>query len=295
MMMIAVFLGGLVWMAADGPLSDAAGWSGLSLLDARVGVVLAIAMAVLAGVPAVVGGWLAAWAGRRLAGAMVVSGALLFLAAAGGGVSGFIDRTQAAPWAYGWLIVESALWAAGLIAFLAVLAVGYRVVRPRLPRWLITAEQEKRGLPEREGWTWRVTTTDLPAVAVAVAVGLVVTHAVISTPDPRQAMGGLVLAFLLATLAGKLTASDASEPVLLLTPMIVAAIGYAYILLAYSSGRQVEAALYTNRLTGLALAMPIHYASAGTLGAVLGIALAEGSDGEDTHAAGVGETQSSRT
>ena len=268
---LMVLVGGLVWLLAEGALSSGAGWSGLSLLDARVGPVMAVVVATASGLPAVLGGWLAGWAGRRLAGAAVLGGALLFLAADGGGVEGFLSRTDAAPAAYGWLIVECAIWALGLIAFLIALTLLRERVRPRLPRWLVTADTA-----DEEARTWRATRGDLPAVAIATAVGLVVTHAAVATPDPKQAMGGLVLAFVLATLVARLAVSDASPAPLLLTPMIVAALGYAYLVLVYSSGRRVEEALYANELTGLALAMPIHYASAGTLGAVLGLALAEG-------------------
>lgn len=277
MIAAAAVVGGLVWLGAAEPLSAADGSAGLSLLDARVGVLAGGLVLLALGLPALVMGLGVSATGHPLSGVFSVSVGLLFLAGAGGSAEGYLRR-HALPAGYGWLLVEALLWA-GLV--LGLLAAVHRL-RPGLRRRLA-----RLATPKQKHWgdEIRLGPPDgraMLAGVVAAAAGGVGCVVLVQSEATGQVIGSLVLSFTLAGLLAQMLVGPANPVGVLLSPLAVAVGAYGYVLVGagYGSEDALLAAWYARELPGPALVLPIFYASAGVAGAAMGIGL-----GQAVHAA----------
>lgn len=273
LLVAGVVLGGLVWLLVLPYLSAADGSGGVVLLDARVGVVLGIVLTVVGGLVAMGLACGAVAMGNPLAGPFVVAGALVFPAAAGGGVGGYLRRHGFAVSGYDWLMVEAMLWLAMWVGVLGLLFRARRWLRPRLPRamrmtHLVTPGTV--GLDEA-----RLQREDVYAAGVACVVGYLVCAVAVRTPAVGQAVAGVTLASGVGSAVGLSLFRTARPWLTLLSPMVVSLAAAGYLRMRVGSPLAVEAAFNVLALPGATMAVPIYFASAGVAGAVLGAALAQ--------------------
>ena len=269
-----VVLGGVVWMLVVPMLRAVDGSSGLVLLDARVGVVLGVVLAVVGGLVALALACGASAAGNPLAGPFVLAGALAIVAAAGGGVGGFFRRHVFEPGLFDRVIIEALLWLALWVGVLGVLFHARRRIRPRLPRRL----RAKHGFnPEAVGLDEaRFNREDFMAAGITCVAGYLLCGVAVRSGDVGQAVAGVALAFGVAAALAHGVVRGARPWLTLLTPMVVAVAAAGYMRSTAGSSTAIEAAYNVLALPGAALALPIHFASAGVGGAVLGAAAAQG-------------------
>ncbi len=278
-MIVGFTLAVLLGTAAGGALTSADGWrpvtvGGLACGPLAGGLLLvgclagAIGLGLLAGVftPAL-------WA------AAIAAAGLAAVGLHGGSVEGLLRATDApVAAAYAGMAAELAV---GALLWLGGLAVIERVdaaLQQRLPQ----AARPPQG-PRLFAWAHMATmNAGLICAVVAAAIGFVL----LRDPDPKQAVGGLIIAFMLGGLAAQTAYPRGAATGMLLSPALVGLAAYAWF--AWQSGPTdvVLADLYARRLLPLALAMPLHYLGAGTLGCVLGIAWAKALAGEQNHEPG---------
>ena len=113
--------------------------------------------------------------------------------------------------------------------------------------------------------------------ALTAGVGGLVAHLLIQSSDSGQVIGSMLLAFTIGGLVGHLIVPQSNPVATLLSPIVVAGVVYAYVWLAYEAG-DLWAAKNAGHLPGLALAMPIHYASVAVAGTAMGVGMAQGLD-----------------
>jgi hypothetical protein len=116
----------------------------------------------------------------------------------------------------------------------------------------------------------------------AVSLGTVIPALIIRSPDVGQVIAGLSIGFVFASFAARQLAPGTPTSSLLLNPLFVGASASIVVAMSYDSGPGLRDAMYTllaaragteaRWLLPLALAMPVHYASAGVAGSVLGMA-----------------------
>lgn len=272
--------GGLIWLLVREPLTAADGASGISLLAARVGPVAAWGIAIGAGIPALVLAVLASTSGNPISGVFAGCAALTILAAYGGSMDGWVRRMQqvdALPGAYGGLIVEMLMWHAGLVAMLGLIQIGRSPLRTRIPA---LAFEDHLGLdidmkvPGARSL--------LPGLVCAI-VGGVIALLLLQVTDTAQVVLGLMFAFAVGGMVGHYMFPQSNPVGILFSPAVVAIGAYAYVLLRFRSPENAvlqawfDAGLpLRQRVPGLAMALPIHYASAAVAGAALGIGWADG-------------------
>jgi len=266
---IAVFLGATICAGIAPLIMPRGGYTGATLASAGGGVVILAA----ALVPVVLGGlWLGA-RGNRLGGPFVVSGALLGLAIAGGGMDGWFWRQAAdadLPGAYVGLAVEMLVW----------------LVFPLLPLVALPWWPGRRAHDAEDGAMLPKPADLLGTVIAAAAAGGLILLMLRST-DPMQAVGTTLLSFTIAAMIAQ-TFNPAANPLpVLVSPALVAVVAYLYVALSGSFGttpltlaawftKIVPDSAGTPALPGAALALPVVYASAGVLGCTLGLGLAQG-------------------
>jgi hypothetical protein len=276
---VAFVAGLVILLLIRGPLMPADGSSGITLLDARVGLVPAVALAVLASVPVVLLGLLVGCLGHPLSGVLVYAAGLTVLAGRGGGSIGFLWRSSGTG-DYLWLVVDLVVWF-GLLGLLVYLLATLRpTVRGRLrdfasPSWEAAWMIGRgNGLASLSG-----------GLATAVIAALL-THLLLQRADTGQIIGGLMLAFALAGMIGKLVVPQMSPTAALLSPVVVALGGYVWVWFTLSPGTQaqLEGAWYDGTISGVARALPIHYASAAVTGLCLGLGMGQGMISSDMRA-----------
>jgi hypothetical protein len=278
---LALVLGGLMLLSVAGLVAPSDGSTGLVVLEARIGPAAGVALVAVAALPAVALGVVAAAAGNALGGVFTVAGAIAFLGVAGGSTSGWLWRS-ALPGSYWLLAVEMLLWAGGLIGVMAAIQQGRPWVRQRMPASL-RSDQPSHPSPLR--WPSQ---SGLLGGVIAAVLGGVAANLLLRSTDMGQITGGLILAFTLAGLIARTTCPKASPTPILLSPCLTGLAGYAYLAVSYVTTDQVLAAWYAGQLLNLGLALPIHYASAGVMGAAMGVGFAQGL--EQIHQEAVAET-----
>lgn len=265
----ATILGGLMLRLAASALGASDASPGISLFDAKVGLILAVLCVVVVALPTLAMAAVTAAAGHVLSGVFVLAVAMSFLAAAGGQMDGYFWR-HAMPSGYVKLMAELVLWAAGWIGVLAVL----RWSRPRLRPYLGKLRSEEHWGDElklnRPDWR------SLVAGGISMCVGGLLAHLLIQNTDDGQVIGSLLLAFTIGGMLGKMIMPHEIPLPVLLSPLAAAVLGYGYA--AVSFGDAVTPAWFAGNLTGLALALPIFVASAGVAGSAMGIGLAQSLD-----------------
>ncbi len=265
---IAVVIGGLSWLSALAALTAANGSGGISLMDARVGPVAAVAVLVAAGLAAIIGALVAASAGNPLAGAFTLASSLLVLAAMGGSIDGFLRRADQ-PGSYKLLAIESVIW----LALLAVLLISIDRLRTRVrPKLGKCASNKHLGLRTYLTFPGH---RSLLAGLITAGIGGFLVNILIQATDGGQVNGSLILGFMVAAMIGKMTVPQRNPIVILLSPMLVGLAAYLWVLGSYHSSDALLADFYSQDLLNLALALPIHYASAGVAGCALGVGLGQ--------------------
>jgi len=290
---VTLLVGALIWGWATAGAMPVGGYSGLSLWAAGAGVV----MLALAGLPAVAGGVLLAERGNVLGGPFVVSGALLGVALVGGGMDGWFWRQASAerlPGAYTALAAETLVWL-GVVLLPLVVArwrAGGKTTddepagdemseggsTPGVGGRLVPVGAPGAGIPGAGAW--------LGAVIAAAAAGVLI-MLMLRTTDPMQVAGTLLASFAIGAMVARTFLPGADELPVLVSPAVVAVAAYLYVAWSgqYGSTAATLAAWYSKiipdptgpaALPGVALALPVAYASAGVLGCTVGIGIAQG-------------------
>lgn len=260
---VAVILGALPLLASRGPLQPSDGSRGFALLASQSGAPVATILLALASVPAVLLAFLAAGTASLLAGPFVLGAALTILAATAGPID---DYLRAAPMPAGYLrlAAESVIWLVGWVLFLFLLRGAAPWFRGRLPKaWLSEAWEPL----ELEVKSWQTWAGGALCAFVAAVVGLVL----IRVSDVGQVLTSLFIAFCLGGLAARMALGRVSPTVIFLSPALVALVAYLWFAATYDGWFQLLSTWYQERLPGLALALPLHYFSAGAAGAATGV------------------------
>lgn len=295
LVLLAVLVGGAAWVWPSSVLLAADGSTGISLLSARWHPVAATAFVVVTGVPALLLALVAAAAGNPILGVLASALALCILAGYGGSMHGWLERQEALSGAYAELIAEVLIWQAGVLLLLLLI----RRARPALRRgWPALAFDDRAdgAFALRLTRPWSVG-AGLVCAVVAAAVGFFL----IRKGDSGQVLGSLLVAFTLGGLAAGAAFPGCNPLGLLFSPALVAIGAYAWVLLRLGDDpEQIRAAWHIQEgagggtrslLPGLALALPIHYASAGLAGCCIGIGLggssAAGDDDEQASKGGL--------
>lgn len=267
---LGVTLGGLCWLLALPALAPTDASTGISLFDAQAGWAGAIGLLLLFGIPAIGFALAAGTAGSPLAGPFVAAFGLLIVAAQGGSSRGYLWRADL-PADYRLLILETLIWAAGLVALMIGIGMCRRMARRHYPNLGSPAPEPPPG-----GWR-RLGAMDLLAGAVAAVLGAGFCGLLIQSTATGQVLGSLVLAFTLAALLAQLIVPHHNPLPILIAPAAAAIGGYAWVLLwpEVVDHRSVLELWYTRQLTGLALTLPIQYLSAGVVGVTLGMGIGQ--------------------
>ena len=263
----SLVVGGLCWMQAGPALLPESGLGGVTLLNAPAWLVGGAVVALLAGAVAVGLAVLCGAMGNPLAAAFVFGAALCFLARRGGTTFGFL--VEATPGRYVALLVEAGVWFAMLAGTLWLTSIARLPLRRRLP-WLATEARRDRSL--LRGWGDPASPL---GVLVTAGVGGLLAHLMIRTWDAGQIVGALLFSFTIGSLVAQMVATKASPGALVLSPLVVAAVGYVQAFMLYGSNEELLAAAFRGEASGLAWTLPVHYASAGVAGCALGAGLGQ--------------------
>ena len=272
--------------------------SGISLVDdGSAANVRALGFLALAALPVVLAGIIVSATGNPLSGVFAGAAALLVLACRGGSITGWIFRHERLPDDYRGLIVEALVYAIGLAVVLRLHQFFRPRLRPRLPALLVSrhfglpAHTDKAPPPPPPHRGPILTalfgpphaaklagdlSSQLGALAVCLAAGGAFSYLLLRSPQTGQVVCGLMVAFALAGLISHLLFPHADPLPILLAPLLVAAIGYVWVLISYAGAPSLHAGLFSRTLPGLAMALPIHFASAGVAGAALGLGWGQG-------------------
>ncbi len=265
----AIVVGAICWTFARPYLQAADGASGLTLTTARVGMFAAVLTVVIAGIPALALGMLVSVTGHPLAGVFAVTVSLAALAVGGGPIDGWMVGASI-PSDYGSLMIETLVWQAGVVVMLVVIQ---RLRSPLRSRWPALAFSDHLGIdtqirfPEAQA---------LAAGAICAGFGGVISYFFMRSTDSGQVIGVLLLAFGIGGFAAHLILPQSNPVGILLGPAVIALGAYGYVLMNFHTREDVLAAWFNGDLPGLALALPIHYASAAVAGCAAGVGIAQG-------------------
>jgi len=266
-LLIVLALGGAAWGLAA-PVLVPRNSTGISLFHGPLAWPLAVGLLVLAGLPAIAGGILASHTGHVLSGVFAAAVALAVPAWWGGPIDGWLRRAPL-PGGYATLVLETCLWQAVLGGILVAVQRVRHPIRSRLPALLLG---EVPGLDPPPAHPHLAT---LCAAAVCVLLALPITWLFIHSSDAPQVMWSVCGAFVVGGVIAHGAFPRANPVGVLFAPAVVASIAYTWVLTRYPGETDLLAAWFEGRLPGSALALPIHYASAGVAGGALGIGWAE--------------------
>ncbi|MBI1371958.1 MAG: hypothetical protein GC159_04245 [Phycisphaera sp.] len=297
MMLIAIVVGGLVYLQGADVARAADGSQGCTLLFAA-SPVTAIGTILLYSIPALVLALVAAAMGNRLAGVFVIAAALLFPAIDGGTIDEWLRNVESAR-AYGILAGEAVVWGVLVIGLhLLIEAVAPNLVRvvtrgtgvepaPMTTERLDLHLFSVRHFPVIGGLVLlsvairhsvqRATKLSDGQVRILLSgvastiLGLVFSSMMLRNTDPVQIAWGLGIAFVFATtLATIMFPTD--QPVgMLLSPITTSIVICGLLALSGQSGTQLLESYYRDGFWHAGLALPVYYASAGVMGATLGV------------------------
>lgn len=294
---VCLLLGSLIWLSVLPLLMPFDGSTGLVLGHSRFGWLVAGMIVLATALPVVILCLICSAGGNLVSGPFVMAAALTILAGKGGSANGFYHRFMPhdpegyLPAACFHLLLETGFWILFWLLLMGLISRTRPALRRKLPPWMVHPSFEQESgfhLPRRmDGW--------LSAVICLVVAGALC-YLLLQTTDTGQVIGSILLAFTIGGMLGRLAVARHSPMLMLVTPMILAGAGYLRVLQqGYADTDAVLAALYQGELFRLALALPIHYATAGVLGCTLGIGLAQAlraSSHEAREAAGVKQATS---
>lgn len=263
-----LMIGAVLWSSVLGLLVSPDGSSGLSLLSAQIGVVGGVLAVAVAGLGVLGLGLIASAMGNPLGGVFAVSGSLCLLAAKGGPIDGWMMRSDL-PHDYSGLMVEMLIWQVGVVVMLVAIQWLRSPVRAM---WPALAYDDHLGVdihirfPQIQAWGAGV-------VCAVCATGVALLA--VRTSDVGQVLGALFFSFAVGGVAAGLIFPRINPAGVLFGPALVALTAYAYMWLAFHHTEDVLAAWYRQQLPGVALALPVHYASAGVAGCASGLGLAQ--------------------
>lgn len=265
---LTIALGAVCWLMVGRMLVAEDGGVGLSLFTSHSGVVVAVVVVALAGIPALALGLIASATGNPLSGVFGVCFSLGVLAGWGGPIDGWMRRA-AIPGAYQSLVLETLIWMTGVVFMLTVIGKLRSPVRSRMPALAVV---DHLGMDVDPHWP-RLSV--LGAGCLAAAVAAVVCYVLLRSEKTPQVFAVLLIAFTAAGVVAYM-AFPRSNPVgILLSPMLVAIGSYGYMLMKFFSHDAVLRAWYTGGVPGPALVLPIYYASFGVAGAAMGVGMAQ--------------------
>ncbi len=271
---VSVVIGALAWSLCADALSAADGSPGLTLIDTRAGALVGTLMLMLAGIPALLGGLVSSATGTVLSGLFVVGAALAVLGAQGGGMEHWArGETMTLGGRYTAMAVEMVLWGAGIGAVTWV----FGRLQPVVREWLIPGYTSEAAAPSAPAPDPASPLLAVGAGAVCALVAGIAAFMLIRSPDTGQVFWSLLLAFLFGGLAARMAVPGCSPLPIVVSPAVVGVAAYLWVALSIGDDRDAFlAALFSTEqnmlaLPGIALALPIHYASAGVVGATLGI------------------------
>jgi len=268
---MATLVAGMAWLAVAQPLRAADGSSGIALVSSQSGVFLSVFLIGLAIIPVLGLGLITSAGANPLAGLFVWGAALSFLAIYGGDTGGWLRRFDAnVPGDFWFLIPEVIGWHLGVLALIALVHRYRDRLRQRWPK-LITKMHFGKDIsmkwPDMAAWR---------SGLLCIVVGGVLCHLDNRAYSTSQVMLSLVLAFSIASFNAHFFFPQKNPVIILLAPVVVAVVGYIWVVLSHSSESDFLTAMYSQKLTGLGRALPIHYASAGVVGCALGLGAAQG-------------------
>ncbi len=257
-----ILLGGSLLGWSSGWLGASDGSEGLTLIEAaRNHPLLTAGWVLILGLVAT-GAAVLGRLGSRVSAALALAAALTVMAWQSGSAEGWFRRMADLHGgaAYRHLILESSVW---LIVWFA---------------WLLGMGAWSRQFPglakHRRGLGWGPRLSGLVAGAITAVVGGVMAYIIIQTTARGQVIFGLLVAFTIGGLVSRLFVHRAGPIPVLLSPLLVACIGYALVGLQLQDPGALSAAWRSeSQALRLGFALPIHYASAGVLGASLGLGL----------------------
>ncbi len=285
----AITFSAALWLLARSVLTAADGSTGLTLTASGAGVLAAILVTLLISIPIAILMAVVSAGGHPLSGLFAAAASLIILTGMGGPIDGWL-RTLDSPAGYRTLAFEMILWQVGAMGVLTLGA----LLRPWLRnRWSWLSQEEHVDHSSR---LLTPSPSMLMAGLVTAVVAGIATMVLLRSSDTGQVIGGLLVAFTAGGLAGQSAFPAEKNPLgMLMAPAIVACVAYLYVSMNYSSSEALLTAFFNqatpgaglkNSLPPAAMALPIHYISAGLTGTILGIGL-----GQTIHAAQKQATQ----
>jgi hypothetical protein len=236
---------------------------------------------VLLALPAAALGMFVSATGHPATGLFVLGVCLLIPAAVGGPIDAELYRLQSVS-RFGWMLAESALWLALLAGYAMVLKASRERLRNVLPQGLKRAagaglHGDRSEATDAEADPWGFAPIPLLTnLGIAVIVGGVLGVVLLQSSRTGQVFAGLILAFAAAGAVAQSLAPRMSVVGVIASPLVVAGIGYAWVLVRFRDSETLLGDWFTGDLWGLATARPIDFASAGITGCVIGIGIARG-------------------
>jgi len=275
LLFIACCLGGGCWYFAIPHLRAADLSDGLSLADPAVGTPSAIGALLAFGLPMIVGAILVSCSGSVLSGPFVLGVGLTVVSGFGGSIDGTLrryDEAGALATLYPALALEVVGWGCALLVLLVLIHRVRKPLREKLPGPLVSGQVHKR-------WRSNLRMPDgsaLLAGLVSCAAGGLMSGILLRSATGPQVIGALLLSFTVAGMLGRTLVNRPRVIVILLSPCIVGLVGYLWLWRTTPDAAQIMPRYFTDKLMPLGLALPIHYASAGVMGAAIGIGLGQG-------------------
>ncbi len=229
--------------------------------------------------PALMLGVVLSSTGHVASGPFVVACVMLFAVGQDGAMDAAVRRDPSSSAAHQ-RVLEAMIWAAAVAGYVWCCRVGRRRLRDRLPEWLVSpirGGDRSLGLKRGRG-------ISLLAGLVTALTAASLGWFCIVTPALSQVAFGVFTAMVVGGFLSALMLPGARCGPVLTAGLAVAAVGHAWSAwqLAGMSPQAVLSAWYVQDWSGLAMALPVVYASAGVAGGATGFGLAQAA-GEAKH------------
>ncbi|WP_428388517.1 hypothetical protein [Mucisphaera sp.] len=254
-MLVLVVASSLILIWGAGPAMPPGGWTGLTVMDARSSILVAALALGFAALPAVVAGvGMAAWSGVAT-GAFTLAASLTILAWYAGPIDGLLFRSETLRHVYLDLAIEMIGW-----AFLWSIM-------------LLVAGILHAGLRDKQARGHTSVPATFAALGITAILGAVVANLLAKSTDPGQVVGALVIGFAVGGWVARASVPSTRAWGLLISPLVVGLGVYLMASFNFTSDEMLQSSWFSGRMTGLALMLPIYFASAGVAGAAMGYGL----------------------